>query len=131
MLMIRLQRVGRKHDPTFRVVVTEKARGVRSGRHVEVLGFYDARSGKRSINPERVRYWLGEGAKLSATIHNFLVDAKLLDAKKINVLPAASPSSAPSPAGDEEDGISVTPGSIAAEAPKKEKNPEDALDTAV
>ena len=93
MLMIRLQRVGRKHDPTFRVVVTEKARGPRSGRSIEVLGFYDARSGKRSLKPERISYWLGEGAKLSATVHNFLVDAKLIDAKKINALPKTRPSS--------------------------------------
>jgi len=121
MLMIRLQRVGRKHDPTFRVVVTEKARGVRSGRHVEVLGFYDARSGKRSISPERVKYWLGEGAKLSATVHNFLVDAKLLDAKKINVLPATRPSRE----GVRQENIEVAPGGVAAEAPKEEKNRED------
>ncbi len=127
MLMIRLQRVGRKHDPTFRVVVTEKARGPRSGRSIEVLGFYDARSGKRNVNPERVKYWLGEGAKLSATVHNFLVDAKLLDAKKVNVLPKTRPS----PVTPAEEVVRVADGNSTPETPKEEETKEGEPEPAI
>jgi len=42
MLKIRLQRVGKKHDPSFRVVLTDSARAARSGSVNEVLGFYSA-----------------------------------------------------------------------------------------
>ncbi len=41
MLKIRLQRVGRKNDASFRVIVTESTKGPKAGNAVEVLGFYD------------------------------------------------------------------------------------------
>ncbi len=46
MLTIRLQRVGRKNDPSFRVVVTDSKHGPQSGKFLEVVGAYDARQGK-------------------------------------------------------------------------------------
>jgi small subunit ribosomal protein S16 len=91
MLMIRLKRVGRKHDPSYRIVVTEKQRGPKSGRYVENVGSYDARSNKREINAERVQYWIGNGATPSPTVHNLLVGEKVIEGKKVNVLPKKSP----------------------------------------
>jgi small subunit ribosomal protein S16 len=91
MLMIRLKRVGRKHDPSYRIVVTEKQRGPKSGRYVENVGSYDARSNKREINAERVRYWIDNGATPSPTVHNLLVSEKVIEGKKVNVLPQKSP----------------------------------------
>lgn len=89
MLIIRLQRVGRTHEPSFRIVLTDSKNGPKSGKAVEVLGSYDARKGKGSnhIDGEKVKYWISKGAKLSDTIHNFLVDQKVISGKKINVLP--------------------------------------------
>jgi ribosomal protein S16 len=37
MLKIRLQRVGRKHEPTFRVVLTDSQNSTKSGRMLEIL----------------------------------------------------------------------------------------------
>ncbi len=89
MLIIRLQRVGRVHEPTFRIVLTDSKFGPKSGKAVEVLGSYDARKGKgnSSVDGERVKYWISKGAKLSETVHNFCIDQKVLTGKKINVLP--------------------------------------------
>lgn len=92
MLIIRLQRVGRKNDPSFRVIVTDSHRAAKTGKVLEVLGAYDARSTagqKREIklNTERVKYWLTTGAQVSDTVHNLLVDAGLRTGPKINVLP--------------------------------------------
>jgi small subunit ribosomal protein S16 len=87
MLKIRLQRVGRKHDPVFRVVVAEHTTGPKSGKFVEKLGWYDARHGKREFNGERITYWMEKGAQVSPTMHNFLVDEKIISGTKINVLP--------------------------------------------
>ena len=36
---------------------------------------------------DRIKYWMSVGAKPSGTVHNMLVSAGLLNAKKINVLP--------------------------------------------
>lgn len=89
MLIIRLQRVGRVHEPSFRIVLTDSKNGPKSGKSVEVLGSYDARAGKGNnhIDGEKVKYWISKGAKLSDTVHNFLVDQKVITGKKINVLP--------------------------------------------
>ncbi len=87
MLKIRLRRVGRKHDPSFRLVVTESVRGPKSGNDVELLGNYNARTDERKIKGERVLYWISQGAQVSDTVHNLLVDEKVIDGKKVNVLP--------------------------------------------
>ncbi|MFA5934646.1 MAG: 30S ribosomal protein S16 [Candidatus Paceibacterota bacterium] len=89
MLIIRLQRVGRVHEPTFRIVLTDSKFGPKSGKSVEVLGSYDARKGKGNnhVDGEKVKYWISKGAKVSETVNNFLIDEKVLTGKKINVLP--------------------------------------------
>ena len=87
MLMIRLQRVGRKHDPAFRLVVTDKRRGPQSGRFLEIVGAYHTRRGHGQFKTERIKYWLAAGAKTSGTVHNLLVDQKIVPGSKINVLP--------------------------------------------
>lgn len=87
MLMIRLQRTGRKHEPTFRVVLTDSHNSAKSGRFLEVLGSHDARKGEPVLNGERITYWIGKGAKASGTVHNLLITKGILTGKKINVLP--------------------------------------------
>lgn len=87
MLKIRLQRVGRKHEPTFRLVLTESENSTKSGRFKEILGSYDARKETDLLKTDRIQYWLGQGVKTTGTVHNLLIKHKLLDAKKVNVLP--------------------------------------------
>ena len=92
MLMIRLQRVGRKHEPVFRLVLTDSKNSPKSGRFLEILGNLDARkSEKAEFKNDRVKHWIANGAKLSGTVHNILVERKVIDGKKINVLPKKSP----------------------------------------
>jgi len=89
MLTIRLQRTGRTHEPTYRIVLTDSKFGPKSGKAVEVLGAYDSRpnKGTNKVDGERVKYWISKGAQLSDTMHNFLVEQKVISGKKINVLP--------------------------------------------
>ena len=91
MLKIRLQRIGRKNDPSFRAVLTDSKNSTKSGKFLEVVGSYDPKKGETSLKTERIQYWIGKGAKLSDTMHNFLVDKKVIDAKKINVLSKKTP----------------------------------------
>ncbi len=92
MLMIRLQRVGRKNEPTFRVVLTDSKNGPKSGKSLEVLGSFDSRRAEKAeIKFDRVKHWMSHGAKLSGTIHNLLVSRKLIPGKKVNVLPKKRP----------------------------------------
>ena len=89
MLVIRLQRVGRTNDPSFRLVVVESKRATRSGAFLEILGSYDPRhKDKAAFKRERITHWLGHGAQLSDTAHNLLINAKLIEGTKINVVRA-------------------------------------------
>lgn len=88
--MIRLQRTGRKHEPTFRVVLTDSKNGPKSGKYLKNLGWYDTRipnDAAKQMNVEQVKYWMSQGAKLSLTLHNFLISQKIIDGKKLNALP--------------------------------------------
>jgi len=91
MLKIRLQRVGRKNDPAFRVVVTEHTNSTKSGRYLEVLGSYDPRKTTEHFDAPRIKEWMDKGAKLSGTLHNLLISKNIISGKKINVLPRKSP----------------------------------------
>ena len=91
MLAIRLQRVGRKNDPSFRVIVADSKLKPKTGNVLEVLGSYNARMGKPVINIDRTKHWMSVGAKASGTVHNILVDLKAVTGKKINVLGKKTP----------------------------------------
>lgn len=86
MLKIRLQRVGKKHDPSFRVLLTDSKNSAKTGKFLEILGSYDARKGKPQLQAERITYWISKGAQPSETLHNILVDEKIVEGKKKNVL---------------------------------------------
>lgn len=87
MLTIRLTRVGKRKDSSFRVVVVESKRKVKAGNYLEMVGSYDPRSDRVDLKADRIKHYLGNGASVSDTVHNLLVSNKIIDAKKINVLP--------------------------------------------
>jgi small subunit ribosomal protein S16 len=87
MLKIRLQRIGRRNQPYYRLIVTDSKFGPKSGRFIEIIGSYDPKGGAVNIKTDRAEYWMNQGAQASDTAHNFLVDHKVIDKKKINALP--------------------------------------------
>ncbi len=137
MLKIRLQRVGRKHEPSFRLVLTDSKNSTKSGKYLENLGHYDARRGEKSeFKGERISYWMGKGAQLSGTVHNMLIDKKIITGKKVNVLPlkkaivkdvpaeAPAPVSAPAPEAPVATApVAETPEVTEAPAPVAEETP--------
>lgn len=91
MLMMRLQRVGRKNDPSFRIVVTDKRTGPKSDSHIDRLGSYNPKMNHVQIDGEKAKQWIAKGVQPSDTVHNILVSQKIIDAKKRNALPKKSP----------------------------------------
>ena len=86
MLMIRLQRVGRRNDPSFRMVITDSHNSTKSGKFIEIVGSYDARhKDKIQFNKERILYWLSKGATATDTMHNLLIKNSVINGKKIDV----------------------------------------------
>ena len=93
-LAIRLSRGGRKGRPFYRIVVADK-RMPRDGRFIEKLGTYNpllANDDEKriSFNEERVKYWLGEGAKPSERVAKFLGTAGLIEMPTPNERPQKS-----------------------------------------
>lgn len=143
MLMIRLQRVGRTNDASFRIVVTEKERAAKTGGFLEVVGSYDPRRDSRSVKADRVTYWISKGAQVSPTLHNLLVSEKIISGKKVNVLPkkkpiakegatapasAAAPVAAPEAASAPEVVAEEAPAETVAEEASTEATPEAPLE---
>jgi small subunit ribosomal protein S16 len=73
---IRLRRVGRKGQASYRIVVAEQT-AARDGRSVATLGHYNPRpkNAELAVNAEQVRYWLSEGAKPTDTVRSLLKKA--------------------------------------------------------
>jgi small subunit ribosomal protein S16 len=95
MLTIRLQRRGRKNDPSFRVLVLESKRGPKSGNYVEMVGSYDARTDRADLQADRIKHWISMGATVSGTVHNLLITKGITEGKKVNVLPKKTVAAAP------------------------------------
>lgn len=81
MLAIKLQRVGRKHQPSYRLVVAE-ARSKMAGPPVEDLGSYQPATKAAAFKKERISYWLGVGAQPTVTVHNLLVKEGVVSGAK-------------------------------------------------
>ncbi len=71
MVVIRLARGGAKKRPFYNVVVADSRRTA-SGKFIERVGFWDVKApeGRESfrIAADRVAFWTGKGAKLSASV---------------------------------------------------------------
>lgn len=93
MLVIRLQRTGRKHEPTYRVVLTDSKNGPKSGKFLQNLGYFDTRRDNKldQLKVEEIKHWISKGAQPSLTMHNFLVENKVITGKKRNALPKKTP----------------------------------------
>jgi small subunit ribosomal protein S16 len=122
MLKIRLQRVGRKHEPSFRLVLTDSKNGPKSGKYQEVLGWYDVRRDNKAeqFDVARIKYWTSKGAKVSDTVHNFLVEKKVIEGKKINKLPKKSPIKKAEPKAEGEKKAATAPATAPAAETKAE-----------
>lgn len=87
MLVIRLTRVGKKKQPSYRVVVQEKSKDPWGGS-VEQLGHYNPLTNPATltVNEERVRYWVAKGAQPSDTMWNLLLDRGLVNGEKRRIV---------------------------------------------
>ena len=82
MLMIRLQRAGKKNKPEYRVILAEKAAAVNK-KFIEILGNYNPHSKTLLVrDQERLNYWIEQRVAMSATVHNLFVSQNIITEKK-------------------------------------------------
>jgi small subunit ribosomal protein S16 len=70
---IRLARHGAKKRPFYRIVAADSD-SPRDGRFLEKLGTYNPLQDPAQVvlNPDRVKYWIGQGATPSDTVRTIL-----------------------------------------------------------
>ena len=102
---MRLQRIGKKGQAYFRLVVTEHTKKPQ-GEFLELLGSYDPHKKTLLAKKERIEYWLAKGVRPSPTLNNLLVNNKVIVAPKMESwrpkpgakkaeAPASAPAAAP------------------------------------
>jgi len=70
---IRLKKIGRKKQPTFRIVITE-SQNARSGKVIENVGRYTPYLKNKPLDLEldRVEYWVGKGAIVTDAVKKLI-----------------------------------------------------------
>ncbi len=129
MLKLRLSRGGSKKRPVYKVVVAD-SRFPRDGRFIEKVGFFNPllpkdKKERVGLEAERIKYWLGQGAKPTTRV------ARILGENDLIPMPAAgnNPNKAvPKKERNkkEEDGAEAPKASAAEAAPAAEAPKEEA-----
>lgn len=85
MLRIRLKRIGKKKQPSYRIVVAD-SRSPRDGRPVQEIGHYNPMTNPPEvvIDGERAMYWVGQGAQPSEAVSRILVRQGLLQDETVS-----------------------------------------------
>ena len=83
MLRIRLRRVGKKKQPSYRIVVAD-IRSPRDGKFVEQIGQYNPMTDPptTAVSEDRARHWLINGAKPSEAVERILQAHGILEKAK-------------------------------------------------
>jgi len=81
MLAIKLQRIGKKHQPSYRLVVAVK-KSKMAAPPVEDLGFYNPFTKVATLRKERILHWISVGAQPTVTAHNLLVSHGVISVPK-------------------------------------------------
>ena len=84
MLNIRFQRVGRRNDPAFRLIVTEHQDRPKTNG-LETLGSYHPKTKVTVLKNERILHWMSKGAQTSDSVKNLLISKGVIQGKKIAV----------------------------------------------
>ena len=93
-LKLRLSRGGAKKRPYYRIVVAD-SRMPRDGRYIERVGTYNPmlpqdHPDRVKLNDERIRHWLGVGAKPSDRVAKFLGQSEIIEMPAIRETPKKS-----------------------------------------
>lgn len=136
MLTMRLQRIGKRGQAYFRIIVTEHTKKPQ-GEYLELLGSYDPHKKSLLVKKERIEHWMSKGVQLSPTVNNLLVNNKIIVApKKLSWKPKVV-TKAPAPAPEKKvkaEAVSETiaeaaPEPLVEEVPQAELAPETPVET--
>ena len=77
MLKLRLKRIGRKRQPSYRLVIMEN-KSRRDGRPIDEVGYYNPITKQFKCDIDKIIKWLKIGVKPTNTVLNLLKKANLI-----------------------------------------------------
>lgn len=131
---LRLMRMGKKKQPTYRVVVAD-SRKARNGRIIEAVGFYDPRRDPSviEIDNEKAIGWLRNGAQPTERVEKLLKISGAWDefkgqspAPKVETAAAEEAPAEEAPADEAPADEAVAEEAVAEEAPAEDAVAEEA-----
>lgn len=101
MVKLRLTRVGKKKQPSYRLVAAP-SRAPRDGRFIEILGHYNPLTNPPTVvfKEERIMHWLKEGAQPTESVQKLLTSAGIwqkFTGKPVTYPAPKQPAAAPAP----------------------------------
>ncbi len=101
MVKLRLTRVGKKKQPSYRLVAAP-SRSPRDGRFIEILGHYNPLTNPPTVvfKEERIMHWLKEGAQPTESVQKLLTSAGIwqkFTGKPVTYPAPKQPAAAPAP----------------------------------
>lgn len=92
MLVIRLTRIGKKKQPTYRLVVQDKHKDP-WGKALDIVGSYNPLTKPKTLKLEadKIKGWIAKGAQPTATVNNLLVGAGVITTKKMRATTGDKP----------------------------------------
>jgi len=151
LLRIRLSRVGKRKQPSYRIVVTDQ-RNARDSEHLEIIGHYNPLTNPATLvmDEDRAVHWLQVGARPSDTAAKILTKQGVMEkagkepvtwggkqsapgAKKrkaMEAAAAAAPAAAPAAAAPAATATAEAPAAEAAAAPEEAPGPVEPAEEA-
>jgi small subunit ribosomal protein S16 len=120
MLVIRLFRTGKKKQPSYKIVVTDRNNPPQGGKFVEQVGFYNPLTKEKTFKVERIQYWISVGAKPSDTVYNILINEGIIKGEKQKIIYKKRKKALPESVVAKVEATPVTETAPAEEAPKAE-----------
>ena len=124
---LRLMRMGKKKQPTYRVVAAD-SRSPRNGRFIEIIGTYQPRLEPSvvKIDNERAVHWLQNGAQPSETVEKLLkISGAWADFKGEQFVPPVPPAPKTKSSLKKSEPSAPVPESDEAKSEEVEETPQD------
>jgi small subunit ribosomal protein S16 len=81
MIKLRLKRLGKKREASYRIVVAQST-SRRDGRPLAEVGFYNPRSDEVRLDVPKIVDWLKKGAQPTDTVRSLLTKANVFEQVK-------------------------------------------------
>ena len=126
MLKIRLRRMGSRHRPHYRLVVSDSRRAPTAAA-LEEIGYYDPRKKPAvvKLDLERIEYWQNRGAQLSDTVRQLVAKAQAAPAEEVPAEAAPAEEAPAEEAPAEAAPVEEVPTEVAAEQAPAEAAPAE------